>query len=290
MARGIEIGNISIPVSDVSFNGQRNPISEKSFGHATETSIYGGGVVYTGSFGGAYRPSIWSNVIKAFMGGNQSTTVNAFTDADVVATIRISDEFNKTFQFSSCAINSIEINCQAGDYTKITAGWIGRFATENTSTHCSSGDYTATIPVFYNTSIGGMKVKSFRLRMERPFDQQNFIIGSEYLQSLVQNDNVTISGSFTTSPTEYEYFKSVILTGDTANDAPTTTNKNTILVTGPTIVFRDPEGTKNIGTIVISKLALSDGDSSANGRNQFEKTINFKVPVDNTSKMISFTF
>jgi len=291
MARGIMVNNVAVPVSDVSYNAQRNPIVEKSFGHATEPEIYGGGVVYTGSFGGAYRPGNngWQTVIKQFMGGNQAANVETFAP-DSVIPIKVSDEFDNTFEFGSCAITSIEINCNVNDYTKITANWIGTFASYSTNNPCSSAEYTAPISVFYNTKIGNMKVKSLRLRLERPFDQQNFIIGSEYLQDLVQNDNVTISGSFTVSPTDYDLFKSIYLTGDPLSKTPSNANKNQIIVDGATIEFRNPEGTSTIGTIVISKFALTDGDASANGRNQFEKTINFKVPVDNKTRKCSFTF
>jgi len=291
MTRGISIkvgsgSDTAIPVSDVTHNPQNNLIVEKSFGLSTETAIYGGGRLYTGTFGGAYRPYLYQNVLKGFMGGTL-TSVDLFSAAQY-ATITIGDG-DTTMQYSSCAITSFELNFAAGNFAKVTCNWTGIFATTSGTLTTDDTIYQKLIPVFYNTEIAGMKVKTMKLTLSRPFDQSNFIIGSEYMQEMVQNDNVGISGSFTVSPKDYDLFKKLMMSGDTLTSTPSTTNKNTVLTDGTTITLRSPDGTQTLQTITMTKLALSDGTASASGMNPFDKTINFRVPVDNSTYLMSFS-
>jgi hypothetical protein len=291
MTRGlsIKVGSsteVAIPISEITHTPTRNLITEKSFGKVTETAIYGGGVIFTGSFGGAYRPYQYQDVLKSFVGGSLSS-IDAFTAAQT-ATLHMGDAYGNNFEYSSCAITSFEINLAAGDYCKVTSNWVGTFATDSGVTVLDTADYSKGIPIFYNADIAGMKVKSFRLNMARPFDQNNYIIGSEYLQDLVQSDSVTVSGSFTVSAKDYTLFKKVIATGDPNVTTPSTTNKNNVTVDGTVISLRTPDGTDTLQTITISTLVLSDGSASANGANEFEKTINFRVPVDNSTHKLMF--
>lgn len=298
-----------IPITDVSFQVQRNPMSEKSTSVSGEPVIYGGTYGCSGSFGGVYRGSdngIWY-CMRSMLGRdpNLGGVDTPATHASFWFDITVQDELGGVNTFSSGIITSMEISARAGDFAKYTFNWVGGMECNNDSgafpSHIEISDatYTTKAPIFYNifltSGATAYKCTGFTMKINRPFAADDFCIGSEYTQSIVQSDNLTIDGSLTLAQNEAGLFSVVTTTGDLSDPGGTDPTWNTLgyLKTNTldisaskslTIAFADPDGgATGLGGIILHDVKLTDASKSASGRQRFEKSVNFRAATTNTS-------
>jgi len=290
--RGISISAdgssyIHLPITDTQHQIQRNLISEKSLNIAGEPKIVGGPFACSGSFSAAYRPAIFTDLIEhGLLGKTGGGVSNDFTLYKKLAT---TDEYGQGLIFGSIGLNSCEISMKAGEFAKCNFNWVGTDVVATTSvTVTASPSYDDPIPVFYNAVIGGYKVTGVTLKISRPLSADDYVIGSEYTQSIIQSDQLTIEGSFELAAKDASNLLGrVAYTGDTTGTYPPAvlaSNKNTASLGSLVIVFNDPDGiSPAIQTITLDDLWLSDGSGSASGRQRYQRTVNFKCTSSSTT-------
>ncbi len=296
----------SLPITDYSFNVNRNLIAEKAMNVAGEPKIYGGTYGASGSLSAAYRPSEFATIIahgilsKTSWSSGTASGIGDFAEASSgyknFYNICAGDEFGNVITFASCAFTSCELSLRAGEMGKISFNWVGvkKAASDGT---ISTPSYAGDIPIFYNAvlKVGAadtlIKVTGITLKINRPLSSDDYVIGSEYTQSIIQSDSCTVEGTLNLSNKEFALLQSAITTGDEANwDDLDELKTNTVNLGKLSIQFNNPAGTgDNLGGLYITKMMLNTTDVSVNGRQKFDKTINFRCETTSTSG-ISWNF
>lgn len=275
MTRGISITGVgSIPISSVSVNYQRNPISEQAMGLGGEPIILDGTHVVTGSFEAPYRPSSFSafiNDIIDVMSGD-SSSLTEYTS------VHISDEYGSGVGFSNVVVNSFDISMQVKEYAKITCGFIAKQKTSFSAVGAAT--YTGAYPVFYDSvvTIGesdNIQASGFSVKGEIPIDQDNFIIGSNYLEDIIQNGNGTFSGTLSLAAKEWTKYQASM--GMNSNNGY---ERGSF---GNSVTLNLGDGTSS-WVIDIPTMNFADNSLSGQGHNRFEKSINWRAPVNSTDK------
>lgn len=270
MARGVNIGTSSwIPASGFSVNFQRNPIAETSMGLGAEVKLYDGALLASGSIDAPFRmgnsiiQARIENILKVMTGAESSITATPILMSDTYTGSSIS--------VATALINSFEISADAQSYAKVNFGFIGKSAATSAST-VTPGTEDANVSVFYNTTalIGGIAVNtmSFSLKGEIPIDQDDYTLNSQYLCDLRQGGNGTLSGSLSMAPRAWSQF----LDSYTITEA---SGKQRGEIDGALTLNFGPDH-----SLVIDKCVYSDSSASVQGRNRFEKTINFRCMMN----------
>ena len=295
----------SLPITDFSFNVTRNLIAEKSMNVSGEPKIYGGTYGVTGSLSAAYRPDSFSTIIShGLLSKTSWTTGTASGIGDFAETtngyknffnIACGDEYGNISAFASCAFTSCELSLRAGEMGKISFNWVGVKKAGSPPASIETPSYSGDIPIFYNATltIGGAlaKVTGLTIKVNRPLSADDFVLGSEYTQSVIQSDSCTVEGTINLSNKEYAKIESAITTGDEVNwDNLSAAKTNTVNLGAVSIQFNNPAGTGTaLGGIYITKMMLSTADVSVSGRQRFEKTLNFRCETTDTTG-ISWNF
>ena len=275
MARGVSIGGSYFGVSSFSVNVNRNPLLEESFTSSAATKVYGGAYSVSGSFETVYR--VASN-------GPLTDIINAINDGAVPAAkdIVLQDDAGNVMTFSSCCINSAELNISSKDFVRISYSFVGT-AAKKAGTLTNTGTAGA-VGIFYSTVLAmesaAVKATAATLRLEIPIDQDYFVLGSQYLQGFLQSGLATVEGTLTLgSDADVSY---VTEDGDNALIAPDASHKNTISTKKLELkIGSSAGGTLTTITIPVSKCTTAD--VGAQGRNKFDKSVNFVGEFDGTS-------
>lgn len=283
--KGLAIDNVGIPILSTSYDNNRNPIVEDScIGTIGHPSICGGVYTINGQFEAAYRPQLLNTYIE---NGILGKTGGGLGNSTSFYEITTGNEFDKTYTFASCAFESCDISIKTKDFARITFNWLGTYKKPTASTILTP-DRTYEIPIFYNAYINGLKCNAITIRIERPLWNDDYILGSEYTQTIKQNENLRIGGTITLPNKEYDLLDEVLTTTDELNwnnDDPKTNN---ISIGSMLIKLRNPSGTEDITTISIPYLYASTANVNLNGPSKFEKTIEWVAKTSDTDA-ITFT-
>ena len=268
--RGASINGTAIPITGASVNPSRSLITEQSFGSAGEAKIYDGGVVTTGSIDGGYRSGTFTtyiNDIMSVMSGNSDALPNDHV-------IVIGDE-SGAISFPDCAINSFEVSMSVKDYAKVKLGFVSA-GVGTTGSAPASTDYTADIPVASTSQItcsaAGTKFSGISIRGEIPIDQDYYVIGTKQLAGILQSGNGSLSGTLTLASSEWAGL--LAAAGSCGNLGTITFTMNSA---GPTC------GSVPVGVIEIQNVKIESGSASGQGRQRFDKTINWRAEVNSTT-------
>ena len=159
--------------------------------------------------------------------------------------LTMGNEFDKSWTFASCALTYCDISMQSGQYSKCTFEWVGTYK-KPTNTTITQADYTKEPTLFYNAYINDIKCRGITFRIDRPISAEDYILGSEYTQSLFQSSNLTIGGTINLANKEYNLLDDVLYTTDEASWNTDDPKINKTLVGNLTIKFRNPAGTKDL--------------------------------------------
>ncbi|MFA5760463.1 MAG: phage tail tube protein [Dehalococcoidales bacterium] len=266
MVRGFSYGGTSYAITDLTTNYNRNLISEQGMGLGGEPAIFDGANIVTGSISAAYRED-FAPIAKAILDllSGASSTITP------VALIG-SDEFGGC-NFPTSFINSFEMSLQTKALGTCNMNWVSA-GLATSATAASSGTFTNPIPLFWACALtigGSSTVKStgFSLKVEVPIDQDYFVIGSKYLEEIIQSGNGTLSGSISFGPKEWTTLQASM--GSCGNIG-------TIVLT-----LRGQTGsncaTTDIRTLTVTEAVVSDSTFSGQNRTKFTKTLNWKAPV-----------
>ena len=282
--RGLSIDSTPISITDGSFQVNRNLITEEAISIPGEPTIYGGLYNVNGSFSAAYRPQTINPIIEmGILGQTGGGVSETFTHYELI----MGNEFDKSWTFASCALTSCDISMQSGQYSKCTFEWVGTYK-KLTNTTITQADYTKEPTLFYNAYINDIKCRGITFRIDRPISAEDYILGSEYTQSLFQSSNLTIGGTINLANKEYNLLDDVLYTTDEASWNTDDPKINKTLVGNLTIKFRNPAGTKDLSIIEIDEIHIQDLDVSVTGLQRFEKTVEWKATTSLTSG-IKFT-
>lgn len=310
----------------------RETIIEESTDQVAAASLFGGTYMTTGSFSGAFRP--WdfgsSGLMDGIMGfqapaavarpgGTGGGTTGKRWELTMVPStlaVKIVDEQAKTSSgtkgtttiYRGVGITSAEITLAAKQYTTVNVQWMGRraevFATGYNSTNEPAGDPA----LFYNavlkwTPEGGsaeaFKCSQFTMSVARPIDQDDFLIGSQFLANLSYNGLTDLGGSITLSASDWDKIRDTIAGsvsddvytldqtrkeyfGEVTDATTTTVLANQIPSGSLEILLHTPNGDRVIGRIYATTCKLTEMSRSAQGRQKFNKTVSWKAQINNT--------
>lgn len=281
--RGIKIGSVPVPALSMSLNPQRNIITEDSFGIATQGSVYAGTYGISGSVTAGYRPSTLSTITNLVLGG--SSTI-ATTGVFAYTTVDVEDDFGNISSFASCVINSMELSLNTGDFARVTYNFTGIKKKANGS--ITSPVYTESISVFYNALLTidstAVKAKSVTLRIERPITP-DFILGSEYAETIIQSGNLTVSGSLGLAANEYTQLYNAMYTSDESRPQPSNANVN-LLGGGILVIELRKPGGSAFQTITVGQIYITTGTMSADGRQVMTKSVDFTAQVNDVNNVV----
>lgn len=239
MARGISWGGTPLPVTDASISSSREPVREQSMSGLGGEALYGG--VYgpaQGSFSGALRGSLITII-------NEMLEVSPASVAVVVV-----DDFGNGLTANNCFLSGAEISVRAGELARVSCNFVGMSLSAGGSVGAAS--YAGTVPVFYNSSTTWGTCSGFTVKINRPYNADDYIIGNDqfFSQSIYQSGETTVSGTITLSQA----------TGVSLSDPGSMTftlDSNTITITG---------------------AVLSNAEKSISGRGLIIKTFSWACP------------
>lgn len=217
-----------------------------------------------------------------------------------------------TTVYRGVGITNFDLNLAVKDFAKASFQWIGRRAEAfDYAINTSGADATITgePAIFYNAVLkwtpytGGsygttetMKCKSFQMTLSRTMDQDYFFIGSEFLQGLYYNGLTNLGGSITLGAGDWQRIRTMMTGATTGGDNTLdqdnlefigTADAGTVLANAiPAgrfeVILHYPDGTYESAYIKCDMAKLTEMTSSAQGRNQFEKTVNWQGQINST--------
>lgn len=283
--RGLSIDSTPIAITDATYKVDRNLITEDAAAIAGEPTIYGGFYTVNGTFSAAYRPQILNTFIEnGILGKTGGGVSDTFTKYEMT----LGDEFNKSWTFASCAINSCSISLTAGQFSRCDFEWVGTYKRQ-TDIVIGEADYTKEPSMFYNAYVSGIKCRGITFNIQRPISPDDYILGSEYTQNLMQSDNLMIGGTITLSNQSYDMMENVLYTNDEANWDDTNPKNNTTLIGDLTVKFRNPAGNVNLCTIYLNEIHVQDLNVSVSGAKRFEKTVEWRAKTTDSSGILFTT-
>jgi hypothetical protein len=218
-----------------------------------------------------------------------------------------------TTVYRGVGITNMEINLNVKEYSRSTFQWIARRSeTYDVAYNSPNNTVNGEPAIFYNavlkwkgegeTDYETLKCKGFTMTLARTMDQDYFYIGSEFLQGLYYNGLTDLGGQITLGAGDWQRIRTM-LTGAKTGGSNTldqskqeffgvvnpTTGASTVLanqIPGGefVIVLHKPDGSKEVAKITCNKAKLTEMARSVQGRNQFEKTVNWKAQINDTDK------
>lgn len=251
MARGISWDGTSLPVTDASISSSREPVIEQSMSGLGGEKLYGG--LYSapqGSFGGAYRPTVFNSLIAELLNASA-----------VAAPVIVWDDNSNALTAATAFITSCEISMKVGELAKVTFNFVGQGLA--TGTAGAAAAYTAEVPIFYKSSSTWGACSEFTIKIDRPYSADDYILGGDnfYSQSIYQSGDTKVSGTIKLSQT------ATIATGDPAG-GNITLNLN---------------GTSESNAITITDAVLSNIEMGISGRGLISKTKAWACPSTSIS-------
>jgi hypothetical protein len=271
--------------------GMGDPVNRNAtFEEACDISVptYAAGGVYkvSGTVDALFRFSSFAPLLESILG----STNGVFSDTPKSFAFCIGDDQAGTqTMYYGCGISSMELNFSVKEFVKAKMTWIGQKGVITTGVSPTwVADPTTDLPaVFYNAivKVGGtpIRAKNVTLKIDRKFDEDYHYIGSPLLQGLYMNGMTELGGTLTLGGGQWTELLNVITGGEateiTANMLTTaagTENLNELKVGTLVIELHDLNGNA-LGTITAGNIVFTEMNRTVQGRNQWDKTVNFKV-------------
>lgn len=290
----------TIRVTSFQQNANREVVIEESIDQVAASAIYGGTYAVSGSFEAAFRPTSFqsSNLLMGIM-GLQTVTANNYKLSQIPASLalKVVDEQASTASmkgatviYRGVGITSFEMNLNVKEYARSTINWIARQAEVYDTFYNSNSAITDEPAIFYNAvlTFGASQLlcKGVTLSLSRQMDQDYFYIGSEFLQGLYYNGLTDLGGTITLGAGDWTRIRTMI--AGSATDAMLDVGKtefsgntaNAIPYGALVLKFMTTNGTAQTALITVDECKLTEASSSVQGRNQFEKTVNWKAVLN----------
>ena len=307
----------------------RETIVEESTDQVAAASLFGGTISLTGGFTGAWRGYDFHNsgLLMGIMGYQSVATVanpatgftagNRYEFAMTPATLAlkyVDEQANAgggvTRIYRGVGITQANISLRAKQYVTMDAQWMARRVEVFDTPYPSETEPTGDPAMFYNAvlkwtpeggSVETFKCQEFTMNVNRPIDTDDYMIGSQFLNSLTYNGLTDLGGNITLSPADWDKLRAMFAgtTDDTKNTlddgrreffgAVTNTTTTTVLAnaipSGQLEIFlHKPDGSQVVGRITAMSCKLTEASASAQGRQKYTKTVNWRAVINNTSK------
>lgn len=272
----------------------RNVSFEEALDIAAPTYAVAGSYVVNGTLDAILRFEGFAPLFESMLGATAGDTYYLTDTPTSYAFLIGDDQANVQTSYYGCGITSMEFTFAVKEFVRVRMSWLGQKAQIiDSGSHVSPAFYVAptadNAAVYYNAiiSVNGnpLQVKNLTLRIDRKFDTDYFYIGSPLLQGLYMNGQTEVSGTMTLGGGQWESLKNVMTGGQTtsitANMQTTsagTENKNELVAVPMEITLHDKDGVE-LGTIRAGSVVFSESNRSVQGRNQWDKTVNYRVIV-----------
>lgn len=280
-AYGTPVDTTVCRMTQVSDPVNRNPAVEESLDSTSASAIYGGIYKVSGTFEGLFRPTAMADLFHGLTG--DATSPYELQDNPKPLTIQIGDDqaggtgYKTTY--SGCGLTRCEITCAVKEFVRTRWTWIGAAGNPVTAA-ASSRTYggSDTPSVFYNAvfqiASADVPAKSATVVIERRMDEDYYYIGSQFLKGLYLNGLSDVNGVLTFGAGEWGYIEDVI-------NSPTGTNA----LSGGALdmTFKTPDNVSQNGAINIADVRMTEMNRSVTGRNQWEKTANYRAVITQPS-------
>lgn len=195
-------------------------------------------------------------------------------------------------QYGGVGIKSMEVNLSVGAAATAKFGWIGKHATKIASgtettfgtvddSHAQYIDTTEEGTYFYNGLVKinnvDLECKSFTINIDRKFDENYYALGSPYLRDLIMNGLTTVGGTISFGAGQYDAFINTII-GNTTESVLNPFD-NPLFSDAAQIELKDTSGSSSTCLFDIAKLKFTEFNRSVQGRNQFEKSLNWQASL-----------
>ena len=245
MTRQIIIGAIALPVTDATMSVTREPVMEQSMIGKGGEILYGG--LYSaaqGSFGGAYRPTVFQGYID-----------NLLATSPASYSIQVQDDNGVALKSATCYITGCEISMRAGELAKCTFNFVGQALDYNAANSTATASFSAEVPVFYKSSTDCGTCSEFSIKIDRPYAADDYVLGGPFFsESIYQSGDTKITGTVKLS--QRTSYKATDPGNMTLTLGMISTNK----------------------TITITGAVLAGADISISGRGLIGKTQNWACP------------
>lgn len=274
----------------------RNPAFEEAIDISVATYAVGGPYNVNGTIDALLRfqsfNPLFTSILGASNGGKYYLTDTPVSYEFLIGDDQANSNAGVTTSYKGCGISSMEFTFAVREFVRARMTWIGQKA--EIATLAATPDWyvdpsTDPAAVYYNAIIDvdgtPITVKNVTLRLDRKFDTDYHFIGSPLLQGLYMNGQTELGGSMTLGAGEWDSLKNVMTGGEdtsiTANMLTTaagTENQNELVAVPMTIHLHDKDGVA-VGDIVAGDVVFSESNRSVTGRNQWDKTVNYRIIV-----------
>ena len=307
----------------------RETIVEESTDQVAAASLFGGTIALTGGFTGAWRGYDFhdSGLLMGIMGFQTVATVAnpgtgfaagyryEFAMVPATLALKIVDEQANagggvTRVYRGVGITQANISLRAKQYVTMDAQWMARRVEVFDLPYPSETEPTGDPAMFYNAvlkwtpeggSVETFKCQEFTMNVTRPIDTDDYMIGSQFLNSLTYNGLTDLGGNITLSPADWDKLRSTMAGtvddsintldegrreyfGVVTNTTTTTVLANAIPSGQLEILLHKPDGSQVIGKITAMSCKLTEASASAQGRQKYTKTLNWRAVINNTAK------
>lgn len=274
----------------------RNVAFEEACDITVPTYAVGGNYVVNGTVDALLRfksfQPFFTSLLGASNGGKYYLTDTPNSYEFLIGDDQASNNAGVTTAYKGCGISSMELTFAVREFVRARMTWIGQKA--EVTTLSAAPDFLVApsadpAAVYYNAIINvdntPITVKNLTMRIDRKFDTDYYFIGSPLLQGLYMNGQTDLSGTITLGSGEWNLLKGVMTGGEdtsiTANMLTTsagTENLNEIISLPMEIKLHDMNGAP-VGTIKAGNVVFSESNRSVTGRNQWDKTVNYRIIV-----------
>lgn len=282
----------------------RNPAFEEALDISVPTYAVGGPYNVNGTVDALLRFDSFGPLFSSLLGASNAGKYY-LTDTPQSYAFLIGDDqasvggvqTGAQTKYFGCGISSMEFTFAVREFVRVRMTWIGQKAQNVAAT----GDFvdpawyvdptSDNAAVYYNAVIKlgtdeYLTAKNVTLRLDRKFDTDYHYIGSPLLQGLYMNGQTELGGSMTLGAGEWNTLKNVMTGGN--DDAITTSASNIthvgtdtlneLISTPMQIDLFDKDGVA-VGRFVAGSCVFAESNRSVTGRNQWDKTVNYRVIV-----------
>jgi hypothetical protein len=281
-----------IRVTGVGDPVNRNPAFEEAIDISVATYSVGGPYVVNGTIDALLRFGSFEPLFSSMFGSAESGKYYLGDVPESYAFCIGDDQAGTQTMYYGCGISSMEFTLAVREFVRTRMTWIGQkgIITSGVDPEWYVAPTADPAAVYYNAviEIGGtpLEAKNVTLRCDRKFDTDYHYIGSPLLQGLYMNGQTELGGTITLGGGQWNTLKEVITGGETTM---ITTPPGTVAASGAEslnelggdtleIQLSDKDGNL-VGTIVAGECVFSESNRSVTGRNQWDKSVNFRVIV-----------
>lgn len=264
----------------------RNPTFEEACDISVASYAAGGVYKVSGTVDALFRFASFAPILESLLG----STTGEFSDTPKSFAFCIGDDQAGTqTAYYGCGISSMELTFSVKEFVKAKMTWIGQKGTVVSGVSPDwVADPTSDLPaVFYNAIIAvdgtPIRAKNVTLKIDRKFDEDYHYIGSPMLQGLYMNGQTELGGTITLGSGQWTELQNVLAGGSgnsiTANMLTTSAGTENLneLYTGSLVISLHDLNGNALGTITAGNIVFTEMNRSVQGRNQWDKTVNFRV-------------